>query len=110
MFQQKATENFRERFACHAVICEHENLSLRAPGQMFQALEVPTNKEDIVEIDALALAKIIQLAASTIDLDVVRKHPDCGKNRTKAINQLQWKATFKIISDSEEKNGWAFVD
>ena len=41
MFQQKATCDYQDRFHVSKLICEHENLSLPGPGQMFQALEVP---------------------------------------------------------------------
>ena len=85
LFQQQATHDYLERFRASELIREHETLSLRAPGQMFQALQVP---EKIHKIDLVALQKIILLAASTLDLEVVRGHQDVGKKKRKALNAL----------------------
>ena len=82
MFQQQATHDYKERFHASELIREHETLSIRAPGQMFQALQVP---EKIHQTDLVALQKIIHLAASTLDLEVVREHvrehQDAGKKK-----------------------------
>ena len=67
------------------LVCKHDTLSIRAPGQTFQALQVP---EKIHKIDLVALQKIILLAASTLDLEVVRGHQDVGKKKRKALNAL----------------------
>ena len=85
MFQQKATSDYQERFHASKLLCEHETLSLRGPGQMFQALEVPP---ELPRIDLAALQQIIHLAASTLDLEVVRQHEDVGKEKKRALNAL----------------------
>ena len=63
-------------------MCKHVALSIRAPGQMFHALRVPPK---IHQIDFGAQQKIIHLAASTLDLEVVREHvrehQDVGKKK-----------------------------
>ena len=66
-------------------MCKHDTLSIRAPGQTFHALQVP---KKIHKIDLTALRKIILLAASTLDLEVVRGHQDVGKKKRKALNAL----------------------
>ena len=66
-------------------MCKHDTLSIRAPGQTFHALQVP---EQIHKIDLTALQKIILLAASTLDLEVVRGHQGVGKKKRKALNAL----------------------
>ena len=82
MFQQQATHDYLERLHASKLIREHETLSLRAPGQMFHALQVPPK---IHQIDLGALQKIIHFAASTLDLEVVREHvrehQDVGKKK-----------------------------
>jgi len=78
MFQQKATSDYQERFHASKLLCEHEALSLRGPGQMFQALEVPPK---LPRIDLAALQQIIHLAASTLDLEVVRQQKMWAKRR-----------------------------
>ena len=50
---------------------------------MFQALQVP---EKIHKIDLVALQKIILLAASTLDLEVVRGHQEVGKKETESLD------------------------
>ena len=66
-------------------MCNHDALSIRAPGQTFHALQVP---EKIHKIDLTALQKIIILAAATLDLEVVRGHQDVGKKQRKALGAL----------------------
>ena len=78
MFQQKA------RFHASKLICEHETLSLRGPRDMFQALEVAP---ELPRIDLAALQQIIHLAASTLDLEVVRQNED-GKMKRRALDPL----------------------
>ena len=85
MFQQKATSEYQERFHASRLICEHETLSLRGPGQMFQAVEVPGS---LPRIDVAALEQIVLLAASTLDLEVVREHQEVGKEKKRALNAL----------------------
>ena len=85
MFQQQATHDYKERFHASELIREHETLSLRAPGQMFQALQVP---EQIHQIDLVALQKIIHLAASTLDLEAIREHKDVGRKKRKDLDAL----------------------
>ena len=67
MFQQQCTHEYLARFHTTELIREHDTLSLRAPGQMFQALQVP---EKIDQIDLVALQKISHLVASTLDLEL----------------------------------------
>ena len=50
---------------------------------MFQALEVP---RELPRIDLAALQQIIHLAASTLDLEVVRQHEDIGKMNRRALD------------------------
>ena len=52
---------------------------------MLQALDV---LQKLPQIDLAALQQIIHLAASTMDLDVVREHKDVGKGRRKTLNNL----------------------
>ena len=66
-------------------MCNHDTLSIRAPGQTFRALRVPPK---IHKIDLTALRKIILLAASTLDLEVIRGHQDVGQKKRKALNAL----------------------
>ena len=67
------------------LVCKHDTLSIRAPGQTFHALQVP---EKIHKIDLVALQKIILLAASTLDLEVVRGRQDVGQQKREALNAL----------------------
>ena len=82
MFQQEATHAYKEKFYESELVCKHDTLSIRAPGQMFQALQVP---EKIHQIDVVALQKIIHLAASTLDLEVIREHKDVGRKETEIL-------------------------
>ena len=85
MFQQKATCDYQNRFHSSKLICEHETLSLRGPGQMLQAVEVPS---ELARIDIAALEQIVLLAASTLDLEMVRQHDKVGKEKKRALNAL----------------------
>ena len=84
MFQQEATHAYKEKYESE-LVCKHDTLSIRAPGQTFHALQVP---KKIHKIDLTALRKIILLAASTLDLEVIRGHEDVGKNKRKALDGL----------------------
>ena len=66
-------------------MCKHDTLSIRAPGQTFHALQVP---EKIHKIDLTALQKIILLAASTLDLEVIRERKDVGRKKRKDLDAL----------------------
>ena len=66
-------------------MCKHDTLSIRAPGQTFQALQVP---EKIYKIDLVALQKIIHLAAPALDLEVIREHKDVGRKKRKDLDAL----------------------
>ena len=102
MFQQKATSDYQERFHASKLLCEHETLSLRGPGQMFQALEVPP---ELPRIDLAALQQIIHLAASTLDLEVVRQHEDVGKEKKRALNALVHDSSA-ALKRFNSKEGW----
>ena len=82
MFQQRATHEYKNKLYESELIDEHAQKSIRAPGQMFHALQVPPK---IHQIDLGALQKIIHLAASTLDLEAVREHvrehQDVGKKK-----------------------------
>ena len=67
------------------LVCKRDALSIRAPGQMFQALQVP---EKIHQIDVVALQKIIHLAPSTLVLEVIREHKDVGRKKRKDLDAL----------------------
>ena len=85
MFQQEASRKYQKRFYASTLICEHKSLSLPAPGHMFKALEVPQKPP---QIDLADLKQIIHLAASTMDLNVVREDKDVGKRMNKTLNNL----------------------
>ena len=85
MFQQQATHDCLERFHASELIREHDTLSLRAPGQMFQALQVPA---EIHHIGLTALQQIIRLAVSTLDLEIIREHNHVDKKKRKYLAAL----------------------
>ena len=102
MFQQQATHEYLERFHASELIREHETLSLRAPGQMFQALQVP---EQIHQIELVALQKIIHLAASTLGLEIIREHKDVGKQKRKDLDALVSDSSAALKRLKSEKDG-----
>ena len=53
---------------------------------MFQALDAAP--ETLHQIDLAALQKIIHLAASTMDLEIIRGHTDVGTQRKRALDDL----------------------
>ena len=52
---------------------------------MFQAVEVPS---ELARIDIAALEQTVLLAASTLDLEMVRQHDEVGKEKKRALNAL----------------------
>ena len=102
MFQQQATHAYQARFHGSKLICEHETLSLRAPGQMFQVLHVPAKSH---QIDVVALQKTIHLVASTLDLDIIREHNDVGKQKRKHLDALVSDSSAALNRLKSEKDG-----
>ena len=60
---------------------------------MFQALGVSS---EIPRIDLAALHQIIHLAASTLDLEVVRQHQDVGKEKKRALDALVYDSSAAL--------------
>ena len=77
--------NTNSKIYASELIGEHAQKSIRAPGQMFHALQVP---EKIHQIDLVALQKIIHLAAPTLDLEVIRERKDVGRKKRKDLDAL----------------------
>ena len=102
MFQQQATHEYQARFHASELIREHETLSLRAPGQMFQALQVPGK---IHQIDFGGLQKIIHLAASTLDLAIIREHNGVDNKKWKDLDALVYDSSAALKRLKSEKDG-----
>ena len=69
---------------------------------MFLALEAHMPPE-LPRIDLAALQHIIHLAASTLDLEVVRQHEDIGKMKRRALDPLVHDSTAALKRFKDEQ-------
>ena len=85
---QHIIANRPENFPRAELICNHEDLSILAPGRRFPALLL--EGEEAPEMDQESLAQIIYLAAATLDLQVIDTKK-LGKAQKKHFNKLNEK-------------------
>ena len=69
---------------------------------MFQALQVPA---EIHQIDLAALQQIIHLAASTLDLKIIREHKDVGKRKRMDLDALVRDSSAALQRFKSEEKG-----
>ena len=69
---------------------------------MFQPLRVPA---EIHQIDLAALQQIIHLAASTLDLEIIREHKDVGKNKRKDLSALVYDSNAALKRFKSQEDG-----